>query len=615
MKRRIFHKRLFAVSASVVAMLASCEQTSKMKTRSIGVKSTDSVKTVSSLALSFKVVEDIELALVESGMSSDNAKVVSGGALAGLSSASTTQLKLADQTSSEVSLDVLLPLAVGGAVKTLNDPAAGQDSGSKKMGSLSLITKTTFTSLNGHLDNVGPEVKSVIPGKVTKAAMTNLEGLGLSDEDFSSSVGAVMDSAVSNLTTAGYSNTEIKDVMVYTMKSGLEGLKSSNVATGNVASSVTNMISNAVGALGKSGISGAELNTVVGPMMTETVGSLPSLGLSSSAQMQSAVGDVMGGAVKALKKAGVSEAKDVDAIVKDCVQGAMTGASRAGLPPEKIPPLMTDIMKGAVTPLAEIGVTNAGDIQTLTASWSSSAISMFDKFGLKDASVVSSAAKAVATGTMAGLGALKDSGVFDQTALQKTSQAVSQSSINALYQQATGNGFAGEINSLASGFTTGMVNGLAQAGIKATDIYNVTASIAEGCRDALVGQTSFDQSKLGAVVSVVQSSTTSFVNNMRIDCLQQKGIWLDDGRCQYPSSKPVAGATGPTADERDRCAADGGAIAYKSTGAWFCNTSGGSTALADRTGCEGKGYVWARGPSGEYCEVAGLPSSCWKMLE
>ena len=113
------------------------------------------------------------------------------------------------------------------------------------------------------------------------------------------------------------------------------------------------------------------------------------------------------------------------------------------------------------------------------------------------------------------------------------------------------------------------------------------------------------------------SSASTWISGLQLHCQQERGVWHSDtGWCEFPKAAPSAGATLPTPQEEEGCFSKGGGIFFSGDGSWFCDISaGGGANLASSDSCQNAGYVWLRGPGGEYCELGTPPPSCWSATD
>ncbi len=534
---------------TMIGAFSGCDMSSKVHIKPVSKQDNPTeLKTLSALALSFKVVEDIELALVSSGMSTEQAKVIGSGALAGISGATGSGgagLMLAE---GEPTLATYLPEIISGAMKATSDQGSGLGSADQKISAIGVITSGMFNSLNGKMDGLSPEVRNALPGSVTKAAVSSLGKAGLSGSDMSKGLGKIMSEGVGNLKQAGFSSDDIKSVVRDMTKSSVAGMKSNALDGKDVAMAMKQLMSSTVGALGATGVKEDSIGGFVGPIMTEAVGGLATLGISDATQMQTMVSDMMGSSVKALTVAGVTKTENIGPILNSFVSGAMAGISQVGVEKNKMGSFVGDMMKEAVGSLDAIGVRNANDIKNLAATVSAGAIATFKDIGITDASTLKSASQAVASGTMKALGGLNDRGILDKSAVQESSKLVSEKSVSVMFQSARDGGFANSIGDLASGFAMGMVSGLASAGWAAGDISTVSSSITSGFSAALQGESSIDSGTLVAMTTTVTNSTNSWVNTIAMG----------------------SPADGPSPEQMDQCISSGRIIKFDTSGHWYC---------------------------------------------
>ena len=563
------------------------------------------------LALSVSIATDIELALLKNGMTQDQATAIKAGALAGLAGAS---FRLAGK---EERVDVVAPLLMAGAIRAMNHPKAALGDGSSKLKTSEVLTSALFLSLSDKMGGLSDEERQALPGLVTHSAVSNLDEAGLTGDDLSNGIGAIVEHTVKNLDEAGFKPEELKGIVSKVTKSTVSGMKETGLESKALSKTLKAFVKRAVSSLDEAGVQTKDIQNFVGPVMTEAVGGLDELGFKGAGQMQSIVGDIMASTVTALSDAGVKEAKDLSGILNQAVKGAMDGIGQAGIANDQITVFVDDMMKGAVSSLDEIGIQDATAIQEIAGNISSDTIGYLDDYGIKDKEAIKKASESVATGTMAALGDLKDQGILDRQAVETASSAVSKKAVDAILLQAESHGFKNDIADVATGFTTGMVAGLSEAGWRTDDISAISDDIGAGFKEALADEAFVDQATLDSMTNTIQSSAVSWINDMEIPCVRDKGIWHKDGGwCEYPLSAPVEGAKAPSPEEEEGCFGDGGTIKYLPDGNWFCDIAAGDIGgIASFEDCQSNGYQWLKGPEGDYCETATPPSACWGNMD
>ena len=607
----------YTLLTSICALiLSSCNSDSKITTNTLSNELVGTTAAAGALELSITVIDDVEGALLKEGMTTEQAAVIRTGALSGLESARQASLSLAQTKDSGYKLHLTVPAIMGGAITAMKDPATGLSASSAKLQMSKVMTNAVFSSMKTKMASIDTSFRESMPGSVAKAAVSKLDDAGLSGDELSSGIGLISEATVASLSGIGYRSNELLGVVTSISEQTVSGMSETGISADSVNAAMGVFVAKAVGALDESGVKPEEVSSFVGPIMSGAVGGLDEMGLSGASQMQSVVGDLMASAVTALSHAGVKEASHISLVLNKAVHGTMEGIGKAGISSSSMSYFVDDMMKGAVMSLDDIGVKDAASIESLAGSASADVISYLDDFGIKDQSAIKTASEAIATGTMNALGDLSDEGLFDKAAMQSAAAFVSQRAVDALYVETKALGMVDGVTDIASGFATGMVAGLSEAGWKTADISTVSDDIGSGFQKALQDE-DFDQSSLSDLTASIETSANSWVSNMEIHCSQEKGTWHADGWCEYPKLAPASGTSGPSSEEKDRCFADGGAIKYLADGGYFCDISeGGSDVLSDPASCRERGYMWAKDPKGhEYCETGTLPSVCWSYLD
>lgn len=532
---------------------------------------------VGALALSFKVVEDMKLELVASGVSTTQAEIVANGALAGIGERSTSSdgnvgLQLAGAEPAALSLADLMPYIVAGGMKTLNTEVAGFEDVATKANISGLIMKGVLKSVKDKGGSFTTEQRQALPGVLTESAVASLTAAGFAEDQIHSGVGRIMQEVVANLDDAGYDKSEIKGSVTAITKSGVNGLRKMNVTQTSLPKAMENLVGGAAGALGDTGFGEAEFGELMGPMMQEAVGSLSDLGFKNANQMQAVVGGMMGHTVKSLKKSGAKDRKHIGTTVGRCMTEAFSGIGHAGIASDQLVFFVDDMMKETVSAFGELGVQGAGDIQALTADISEVTMQGFEVVGIKDAYLLKSTSKALATGAMSGLGVLRDAGAIDNDGVKAASKTVSQRAVAVMVDQANRLGFKDQVGWIAVDFATGMVAGLAAAGWRTDDIKNISDNISEGFNDGFKDAGSFDDSTIATMSAQLQSSASNFVADMERNCVNAGGRWHPEGWCEMPEIAPKEGlpVVDPKPEEAEACRSTGGAIRYDAQNHWFC---------------------------------------------
>lgn len=600
----------YLILGIIISSTTSCDKQAKITTKSIKAKQTEAAtEKTGKLALSVNIVDDMRVALKANGMTNQEANVITQGALAGLNNIGTLALQ-----GDPYSLHLAVPRLTGAAIKTMADPNANLADSQRKLEISGVMTSSVFGSLKDKMEFMDETEKAELPGGVAKSAVSNLAEAGLDKKDLADGIGKIVDSTVSNLDNAGYNTGDMQNLVVKISKNTVEGMKSLGIEKTQVDSAMQSFVKATVGALGNAGIKAADVGGFVGPIMSEAVGGLDDLGLKGASQMQAVVGNLMSKTVQALSSAGVKDTKDVASVLNQSVKGAMEGVSNAGIGANDLTHFVDDMMKGAISSLDDMGIKDAAAISSLSSTIAADTIGYLDDFGVKDKDAIKEASQAVATGTMSALGDLKDTGIIDGAVVESASAAVSREAVDAIFRQAESLGFSDEITDVASGFTTGMVAGLAEAGWKTTEIAGITDDISAGFQDALKDEAAIDQGQLEAMTNTIEASSTSWIEELRIHCQKDKGIWhAEEGWCEYPQLQPAEGAKLPTPEEEESCFNDGGSILFKADGSWFCDLSIGGGLETEET-CKASGYQWLQGPDGTYCETDAPPSACWSYL-
>ena len=600
----------------------SCSVKQVTKTAKIGVGSKTSTSLAGKLALSIAVIDDLKIALVKDGMSSGDAQVIATGALQGLTGTS-SELALKknnfnlQSSNQDFELNAAVPRLLRSAIRTLADARInldGKDEDKKKYSGT--MTKSVMTSLEDKITNLDEEKRASLPAGIAKAAISSLDEAGLSGDALSSSIGIVMENAVGSLDEAGYKPQEMQTVIEALAKSTVEGIGETGLEKKDISSTMQVFVKSTVGSLDDAGIPFADLATMVAPIMSEAVGGLDELGLTGASQMQVVVGDMVAETINAMNDTGINEQEDISGFFNYCVQGALDGIDDAGIEETDYVYFMDDVMRGAVASFDEVGIEDPAFIQSLSADMISETIGYFDNVGINDRSSIKSVSEALAVGTMSALGDLRDLGFIDQLAIENTSQFLSETAVDAIYLQAQAFGFENEITDAASGFTTGMVAGLSEAGWVSSDISAVSDNIGAGFYTALANEETINQEELANMQDSIESSVNSWIAEMQIHCEMEKGVWYaQEERCEYPMLAPVAGAIGPSPEEEEICYEDGGYILFQADGIWFCDISAGGGELDNFDSCVESGYQWVNGPEGAYCETYMPASQCWQALD
>ena len=614
---RVQHRQTEKVIVGLITILlvcGACRKKSVMTTSAIGTGSPTNVTGAGSLNIALAVIDDVKAALINAGMKQSEAQVIATGALQGLNNVSLAQgFSL---TNDPFSPELAIPRIIAGAIKALSDERAGQTEAKGKLQYLGTITEGVVESLGtGAAAGLSDELKKSLPAGIAKTAVASIKTSGLSDADVSSGIGKVMEGAVAKLKGVGFAANDLKAVVSDMTKETIAGIKEIQLSKTLIGPSLKSLVKSTVGALDDAGVGATEVGEFVGPIMTEAVGGISDLGLSSLGQMQSVVGDLVASTVTAFKDAGLSKVEDVALALEDCMQGTMVGLRQEANTKDKITVFVDDMMKGAVSNLTEIGFAAAKDIETLSSSVTSDTISYLDDIGITDADAVKAASGAIAAGTMLALGDLKKSNqlTVPDLDLATASKLICANATDAIYDL----GFTDSIATVASGFTTGMVSGLAEAGLSNQDITNLSDEIADGFSEALSNEAGIDPSALSNYTAAINTSTSSAISQMQIDCENANGTWfVDEGYCEYPITSQEGNSIVPS-EEEDACYDKGGIILILPNNTWQCDLSEAEGDINTQAGCidSNANYKWARGPDGEYCETYEAPSSCWYSLE
>lgn len=597
----------FGILTGLSLFALSCDPKATMTTKLLTSQKGSATPT-GQLALTLEVVDDIELALVEKGgLTIKEAETIKQGALSGLNN-QTQSLALAGE---ELTLDQTLPLVVQGALTAMKEENAGLSDGGKKVDVSAIVLGTTISSMGQKSTDLGSELRQKVPTAVVASGVSYLDEGGVEASFMGKAVGGISGAGISSMDDGKF-GTEDYSVLVETMTEGaVKSIKNTGSKKGQMISVLKEMLTSSVKNLDNGGIDKASIAEFTGKLTQTTMKNIKTTGLESVAEIKSASGSVMAGAMLGVKDAGLDSDEDIAKALDKSLAGAIGGASKAGVASEKIHLVMDQAVKNAVVVLPDIGITSANSLKTMAVSAAQSAINQFSEVGIKNDEAARVAASSVALGAMAAVGQFKTKGLIDGNGTAAISNSVASAGVKTLFEQAKKAGYSGSMTQVSNQFTTGMVNGLAEAGLPASEIRTTTAQLKESVKEGFRETNALSEAEIESLASQASFAAETWVNDMKKHCESAKGIW-DAARevCNFPQDEPVAGASLPSAEEEDTCYSQGGEILFHGDGSWFCAFPQGE-GLADRASCQAAGYQWALGPDGAYCETFPLPSSCW----
>lgn len=591
--------------------LMGCDPKATMSTKFLqGEK--EQTSATGQLALTLEVVDDIELALVEKGgLTVKEAATIKQGALAGLNNSSQS-LSLASDTQT---IDQTLPLVVQGALTAMKDENAGLSLGHEKVDVASLILGTTMSSMGQKSTDLDSELRQKVPHAVMTSGVQTLDEGGVEAAFMGPAVGGLSGAGIAAMDDGKFGEDEHSLLVVTMVEASVGSLKETGSKKSHMKGILKDLMLHSVKNLDDGGIDKAKVADFTGTLTQTTMKNIKNTGLDSVAQIKSATGSVMAGAMLGVKDAGLESDEDIAKALDKSLAGAIGGASKAGVKSEKMHLVMDQAVKQAVTVLPEIGITSAKSLETMAVSAARSAIDQFSAVGIQNNEKAREAASSVAHGAMAAVGEFNTKGLIDGNGTATISNSIASIGVKTLYEQAKKSGYSDSMTQVSNQFTTGMVNGLAEAGLPASEIRTTTAALKESVKKGLQETNSLSEQEIEVLAAQASFAAETWVNDMKIHCESAKGIW-DAARevCTYPQEEPVAGANLPSEEDENRCFDQGGDILFHTDGTFFCDIPQGE-GLADAASCGAAGYQWALGPEGAYCETLKLPSACWGQFD
>jgi hypothetical protein len=557
--------------------------------RSLVTGATGSVS--GSLELAEQMIDDISLALVkQQGISSAQADILAQGALEivtremnATSLFGTAKLFLTETVGSEHMVSRVAPMVMQAVMAQLKDEKIGVSDQDTKVAAAGTITGALFNTINTRVNDIPAAVKTKLPGTIVHKAVASLDEAGVTPAKVKNGIGNIMKETVSSLKTSGIPSEKIGETVALVAKESMTALSSTGISQSGMQSAAKELVSNTVAALGTlktagkietSGISG-----IVGPVMASAVGALKSTGAATAGQMQSIVGEMMSGAVVGLGKTDVGKGEALTSAISAAATHTVNGLKEAGLKPAEVAGTLGNVMSGAITALGTIGVTEVESIEDVSATVSSSTIaatvSMITASQTSSADMSSAlkvATKAVAEGTMSGLGNLAKTNAIDPNQLPAATAAVTQKSIEALYTSTQNNSSLAFTTVITDTFAEGVVSGLAVSGMDQRTLSSFSANISTGITAALTVVAAADTNiEAKTFADAGGKAASNWTTEMMIHCEQDGGKWKTDTQtCEYPKAAPVAEALGPTPEEDLACAQQGGVILYREDQSYFC---------------------------------------------
>ena len=212
-------------------------------------------------------------------------------------------------------------------------------------------------------------------------------------------------------------------------------------------------------------------------------------GVAALAIPEAGLGDpektIMNSSVKALPGAGISSVDAIEKSLKSSVVGTLDGFAQTKVGTDGYAYLMDDLMKGAVSGFTNLGFggeTAAADFQTISTGISAHAIAYMDDIGITDPEILKDASGSMAAGMMNAYGEFPRD-LISEDALRSATESISQASVDALYSFK--DTITGDFSTFASGFTNGMLEGLAKGGLKQSELKTFNNSITGGFYDAI----------------------------------------------------------------------------------------------------------------------------------
>ena len=521
------------------------------------------------LAIEDIVINDITLALLKSGnVNRSQAAALAQGALSlmdqkeqGTSLWSKAKFYLTGSSNFDRGdITQIAPVIVEGMFGAMKGSGAALTDDKSKIGVAQITTKTMFVSLNDKIKDLPQDKKLKLPGAIANKAVGSLDNGGVSTKMMAAGIGTVVKESTGGLSAAGFTKSELTSAVKQVAQGSMQGLASSGLGAKFMAGAAKSLMANAVSGLGALKASGlintGEISNMVGPMMQSAVGTLGTLTLGGSSGMQDVVGQMMSGAVGGLSGAGLSSMADIKNAVGDCTQSALAGLGDAGVSVSDMTAMVDNVVGGAISALGDAGVGSASDIQDMSSSIASSAISAAVDIvmagngadsGVSNADLINMVSKNAASGTMNALGDLSSSGLITADEMMAATTAVTQEATSTLYDKSQGTDL--DLSNIMSNFSEGMVSGLAMAGVNQDTLNAVAGNISDGIGAAL--SASGDTALLTACQDAASSSASNWVDSMQLNCTQAGGTWNANGTCDYSQIVAVDNAvldvTPPTA--------------------------------------------------------------------
>ena len=297
------------------------------------------------IAVGTEMADELSVALIAAGLSAEQTQVIVNGsrdevAVAAGNIAISVGLHLVEVNP----ITYAAGPVVRGAIKRLDDPAAGLLDPELRAAIAKIIMSSTFTSLGKRTADMSKDAKLALQKNMVGGAVLSMNEGGLGGDGSASSLKAITGGAMAALQQSGLVDEDTVEGATGIIAGAVESLNDANLPQDDLKNMMGSATAGVVGGLSDAGV--ADAAGAASKVAETAISSLRSLNLPAAKIFKAAEG-AASGAVAGLTKAGVAASAVADA-ARQVASASVTGLGKVGLPEDSLGQGAGSIASGAI---------------------------------------------------------------------------------------------------------------------------------------------------------------------------------------------------------------------------------------------------------------------------